>query len=340
MVKERKRKLLISLLVSYAIVLVVNIAGNFSYYVNGGEWTYSVGFSMLVTTLGWAGFVLVTEPLIRGVVNWSKYPGAAFTFAIAISGAYGVVLMIVFIELLVWFGLSQRMDMGEYVNNCVYSALFSMLIGIIFTAYEFLRRWKKGVEDNERLRTEMVQARYEALKNQVNPHFLFNSLNTLASIIPTRPDVAVDFVQQLSRVFRYSLQHGEGDLSTVAEEMKIVSAYIFLNKQRFDGKLQTDIRVDDTALQRKIVTQSILMLVENAIKHNEISTVNPLTISIYTVDDTIVVKNTLQKKLIPEDSTGIGLNNIKMRYSLLGDYQVDVRTEDNNFIVTIPLLPA
>lgn len=331
-------KRLYTLLIAYAVVMSVNLTANYEYYAAGHDWRFSVFFSLGVTTLGWLGYVVLYEIVFKKIINWKRRPNLSLAMAVIISGIYGVALMVFVMKMLVWTGVMREQPIASYIENCIYSAMFSMLIALIVNGREFLMQWKRSAEDNERMRAEMIRSQYEVLKTQVNPHFLFNSLNTLAAIIPEKPGVAVDFVQQLSKVFRYSLQHSEENTTTVAAEMKIVASYLFLNRQRFDDKLQTDIQVSPAANEKTIISQSVLMLVENAIKHNEISTGSPLTISIYTEGDMLVVKNNLQPKRIAEPSTNIGLQNIRSRYSLVTQQEVQVIQQQNTFTVKIPML--
>ena len=188
------------------------------------------------------------------------------------------------------------------------------------------------------MKQEMIQSQYETLKSQVNPHFLFNSLNTLTVMIPQQPDVAVRFVEQMSKVFRYSLQHSGDNTIDVATELKVVQSYLFLNEQRYGSKLTVDVKVSDAVMQQKIITQSLLMLVENAIKHNELSHENPLAVRIYNEGAYLVVANTLQRKSLIEQSTNIGLDNIRKRYVLATDMPVVVDEANELFTVKIPLL--
>jgi len=327
-----------TLLISYAVVMSVNLTANYRYYAAGNDWRFSVFFSLGVTTIGWLGYVVLFGQVFRRYINWKRHPNTSLAFAVVVSGLYGILLMLTIMKAIVWTGYIKEQPTGAYIENCIYSALFSMLIGLIVSGREFLMQWKRSVEDSERMRAEMIRSQYEVLKTQVNPHFLFNSLNTLAAIIPEKPVVAVDFVQQLSKVFRYSLQHSEENTTTVAEEMKIVTSYLFLNRQRYDDKLQTRIQVSEAEGQKTIITQSVLMLVENAIKHNEISTESPLCISIYTEGDMLVVQNNLQPKRIAEPSTRIGLQNIRRRYSIVTQREVQVIQQPDAFIVKLPML--
>ncbi|MGN6477626.1 MAG: sensor histidine kinase [Flavipsychrobacter sp.] len=335
---QKIRRLIITLLISYAVVLIVNIAGNYQYYAAGNDWTFSVSFSLIVTTIGWLGYTILHQLIFRHILDWKHRPNLSLLMAVVISGIYGVLLMVFVMKGMVWFLGYKEQPQYDYINNSIYAALFSMLIGLAITGSEFLRQLKKSAEDNERMKAEMVRSQYEVLKSQVNPHFLFNSLNTLAAIIPGKPDVAVNFVQQLAKVFRYSLQYGESNTVPIEIELKIVRSYLFLNTQRFEGKLEANITISDASIEKHIVTQSLLMLVENVIKHNEISKENPLTLTITEERDYLVVCNNLQRRQIHEPSTRIGLQNIRNRYALVTDVPVVFTEDANTFTVKIPML--
>jgi len=332
------KKFVTVLLIAYAIVLTVNITANYNYYKAGNDWKFSVCFSLIVTTIGWAGYIILYELLFKRFINWQKRPNTSLLFAVLIAGAYGVGLMLFIMKCMVWLLHYNDQSRYDYINNAIYSGLFSMLIGLIVTGQEFLKQWKKSTEDNERMKAEVIRTQFEALKNQVNPHFLFNALNTLTAIIPENPDHAVNFVQQLSKVFRYSLQHGQDNTVAISEELKIVNAYIFLNQVRFEDKLQAEVNISADLMDHYVVTHSLLMLVENAIKHNEISNQNPLYLSVTNDGDWLIVKNSLQLKTIAEPSTSIGLENIRNRYRLISNKQLIVQKDQDFFIVKIPIL--
>ena len=337
MSKETTRTVKI-LLIAYIIVIVLNLCSNFRYYSSGHPWAPSMFFSLAVTTLGVLGGSLLARLFFR-TCNWSDKPTLKILRAVFILAIYGVVLMMVVMQSMQFFFHYGYPSTQEYIEDCSYSALLSMIIGLMICGQQFLVQLKKSIEDNEHIKQEMIQSRYETLKSQVNPHFLFNSLNTLTVMIPNQPDVAVSFVEQLSKVFRYSLQHSDEHTIALATELKVVKSYLFLNEQRYNSKLTADIKIDAAAENKKILTQALLMLVENAIKHNEISHENPLTVSIYDEGDFLVVKNTLQRKTLIEPSTNVGLENIRKRYALATDTPVEVYENNGFFTVKIPLLP-
>lgn len=195
--------------------------------------------------------------------------------------------------------------------------------------------------ENEKLRTESIQSQYESLKNQVSPHFLFNSLTAMKTLIRESPDLAGKYVDHLSLVLRYTLQSNEKRLVTLQEEMEFTDSYLFLIKMRYDTNLNIETAIDETRTNRMLPPLTVQTLVENAIKHNEISKRNPLTIYIKTGnDDTLIVRNRIQEKLTREDGTGIGLSNLSKQYQLLGNRTVQISQENNEFIVEVPLLKS
>ena len=176
------------------------------------------------------------------------------------------------------------------------------------------------------------------MKTQVNPHFLFNNLNTLAAVIPEDPDLAVEFVQQMSKVYRHILEVKDESSILLKEELDVLKAYGFLLKTRFGKNLDIEINVPDEKLKQRIVPFSLQLLMENAIKHNIVSSEKPLKITVFAENGNLLVSNNLQMKNQVNESTGIGLDNIRNRYKLLGDKEVKVFDNGESFTVSIPLL--
>jgi LytS/YehU family sensor histidine kinase len=181
-------------------------------------------------------------------------------------------------------------------------------------------------------------AQLNALKTQVNPHFLFNNLNTLCSIIPENPKQAVEFVQELSKVYRHILEVKDESTIPLLDEMEVLEAYVFLLKTRFGDNLQMNISVSEDKMKERIIPLALQLLMENAIKHNIVSHDKPLHINITVVNNHIVVSNNLQKKNQVHESTGIGLNNISNRYKLLTNQPIIVTETEQLFSVSIPLI--
>lgn len=191
--------------------------------------------------------------------------------------------------------------------------------------------------ENASLRTESLRHQYESLKNQLNPHMLFNSLNTLQSLIRESPDKALDYTQELSRVLRYTLQDDDRRSVTLAEEMQFAEAYIYLMKMRYEENLLFRIEIDERMNHMLLPPMSLQLLIENAIKHNEISNRHPLTISIRTEGPMLLVCNRIQPKRLTPAGPGIGLDNLAKRYFLLWQKEIQISTEDGFFCVRLPL---
>jgi sensor histidine kinase YesM len=331
------RKLIPIIIASYIFVIAINLIGNYQYYAAGNDWRHSIFFILGLTSFCWAAFSLLGY-LVFSRLKWHDKPTLRILTASFLYGIFGAIVTTVAMKAMVLFLHFQEYSTSDYISTCIFSALFSMVIGLMVTAQQTLIHLKKSIEDNEHLKQEMIQSKYETLKNQVNPHFLFNSLNTLTVMIHQQPDTAVQFVEQMSKVFRYSLQHSNENTIDLGTELKVVQSYLFLNQQRYDGKLIYHIRIDDEQMQKKVITQSLLMLVENAVKHNELSYENPLNIDIYTEGRYLLVENPLQPKSLIERSTKVGLENIKKRYHLVSEYPVIVENNNKLFTVKIPLL--
>ncbi len=219
--------------------------------------------------------------------------------------------------------------------------LRDLIIACIVTGSNYIihlvHKQQRIVVENEELRTESLRHQYESLKNQLNPHMLFNSLNTLQSLIRESPTKALDYTQELSRVLRYTLQDNDMQCVTLGEEMEFAKAYIFLMKMRYEENLNFEIDIDEYLSAFRLPAMSVQLLIENAVKHNEISNRNPLMISIRTEGQTLIVCNHIQAKRQASGGPGIGLNNLAKRYYLLWQKEIQISAENDTFCVRLPL---
>jgi two-component system, LytTR family, sensor kinase len=224
------------------------------------------------------------------------------------------------------------------INSNAAALFCTIMIIAIYESIYSMNELRQSVEEKEMLKRESLYAQLDALKTQVNPHFLFNNLNTLCSIIPENPGQAVDFVQQMSKVYRHILDVKDEQSISLKEELDVLKAYGFLLKTRFGDNLTISIRVPEEKLQKKIAPLSLQLLMENAIKHNIVSADKPLKIDVYTLNGNIVVSNNLQVKNQVYESTRSGLDNIRNRYKLLSDKKVEITESGADFTVSIPLI--
>jgi sensor histidine kinase YesM len=283
----------------------------------------------------WQGNGTISDYLTYKM-SWLDNPIKRFT--------YGVVAVIIYTPIsvyLLFFALNRLFNVS--LDNIEYtlgiSVVITFLISFFLNSKEFLKNWKKAALDAEKLKKAQMAAQYESLKNQVNPHFLFNSLNALTNLVYEDQDLAAKFIRELSRVYRYVLDTRSQELVSLKTEMDFIGAYIFLQKIRFDDKLE--ISIDYAGFEQKMIPPMALqLLLENAIKHNVIAEDEHLKVD-FSVDENemLVVKNNLQKKNIPsEDSSGMGLTNIQSRYEFLSNRKVEIIAGPIDFIVKIPLL--
>ncbi|NBW33955.1 MAG: histidine kinase [Cytophagia bacterium] len=216
--------------------------------------------------------------------------------------------------------------------------LFPGVINLGFFTYHFIIRWQSSVMQNERLEREKAQVQFDNLKNQLNPHFLFNALSSLNSLIMENQRLASEFVQQLSRVYRYVLQYKDQSSVSLSTELNFIQHYISLLQTRFQQALTITVAVDKEAEEQRIVPVTLQILIENAIKHNIVSAELPLHIEIFTSGDYLVVSNNLQQRKHVESSNKLGLKNMQSLYKFLSDKPVQIEQTAIRFSVKVPLL--
>lgn len=222
------------------------------------------------------------------------------------------------------------------------------VVGLVTSVYDMTERKQKEAEMvkyQEKLKYELaketIRSQFETLKNQVNPHFLFNSLNVLSSLIKLNPELAEDFTEQLAKVYRYVLEHKDKDIVSLATELDFLQSYIFLIEIRFKDKVKTHIDISADSSSMLIPTLALQLLIENAIKHNTFSKRFPLNINIYIDENNfLIVSNNFQPRELcdSKSSTGVGLQNLANRYSFLTDLTPSFGVEGNFYIAKLPLL--
>ena len=294
------------------------------------EFWIIASFSSLIWMLMWKGNHYLSDYIDR-FISWFDHPLRRLVIGIVSTIAYTFLVLYT-------LGFIYSLAFGI---NLTYGAMYSVIITIIISLFMhgrfFLINWRQTAIDTEKLRRENVEARYESLKNQVNPHFLFNSLNALTNLVYEDQDKAVKFIKQLSDVYRYVLDTRGKEVVTLKEELTFLESYIYLQQIRFGDKLKISIRLTPDGIM--IPPLALQILIENAIKHNIISEDDPLSIRLYMEKDRVVVENNFQKKTISgETSSGIGLENICKRYQFLSATEVEIVENADIFKVKLPIL--
>jgi len=226
----------------------------------------------------------------------------------------------------------------ETVDGYIFGLWVTLTIVVAFHLAYFYNRYQKSKIKEQKVIAGTVSARFDALKNQLDPHFLFNSLNVLTSLIEENPENAQKFTTSLSKIYRYVLEQKNKVLVSVDEELNFAKTYMTLLKMRFEDSIVFDIPEHVSNPESKVVPLSLQLLLENAVKHNVVTSHRPLRIKIYENQGSLVIENNLQPKKIIKKSSGVGLENIKQRYLLLTNKTVSIIEDRNKFSVSIPML--
>lgn len=239
--------------------------------------------------------------------------------------------------------LIHGFDTKEKIFILKQNILFALIVAIgmnaIHIGMALFQRWKAGIEEAEDLKRANIEAQNLSLKQQIDPHFLFNSLNTLTALIEEEPNLATQYVKELSNVYRYVLQSKDNTTVNLADEISFAKAYAYLLELRFGENLQIHFCISENAQMRTLPPLVVQLCLENAVKHNIISRQNPLVINIMDAGGMLIVTNTLQRKRNTSASTHFGLNAIRHRYSLLTETDIHIIETATDFSVTVPLLP-
>ncbi|WPU95043.1 histidine kinase [Mucilaginibacter sabulilitoris] len=270
--------------------------------------------------------------------NPSKQKNRSFSYSRLLTSlvlGLGVMLALAAIQQLILshINFGPVMLMVE-VRGILINLVFYMFIHLMYQNY---KNQQVNIE-LERIKSDNLGAQYELLKQQINPHFLFNSLNTLKAMVETDDKNSVDFILKLANFYRFTLESRKLDLIHLSEELEIVDAYNFLLKARFEDGFTFTNTIDSEYLGTLIPPFTLQLLIENCIKHNVVSLERPLHIKLYTEDDSIVVENQLQLKKTEDSSLGVGLKNIDLRYMHLLNKKAEIITTDKIFKIKLPLI--
>lgn len=206
--------------------------------------------------------------------------------------------------------------------------------------YQFFKSWKDSLLELEKYKVENKNAQLLQLKSQLNPHFLFNNLSVLSSLVYKNQDQAVNFINELSKVYRYVLDNKNEKLVSLQEELEFIDHYIYLLKIRFESGLEFSMRIGENLKSSLLPPMCLQILIENTFQHNEISQGNPLSVFIYTKNDYLIIENEIQPRSDKADSSKTGLKNIISRYSYFTDQKVIIQQDDLVFKVMLPLISA
>ena len=304
--------------------------------------TFLIGFlwSFSICITQWGGLGMIHVYLDRKI-SWIETPAKKTFIEILTFIGYSMsaFILVQVINFYIWSDIPPSQSWRSIVISIPYTLLISFIISLIFTAIGFFHAWKNSFIQAEKLKVEMMAYKYESLRNQINPHFLFNSLNVLSDLVYEDQAMAVKFIQQLSDLFRYVLDSRDKELVPLKDELEFIGSFTFLLKTRFEDKLiiENDVQANASDF---IVPMTIQLLIENAVKHNEVSEVYPLRISIRKNKDYLEVENTLHPKYVGDDSKKTGLKNIIQQFAFFSDQPIEIIPTDASFLVRVPILKS
>jgi sensor histidine kinase YesM len=328
--------LLINLLLSITIILVFMLGtiDSLQYFLLELVWVY------IICITQWSGILLINHLLSRRF-SWIDRPIVRAVTGIIAIVCYSVIALVIvqFSMIFIVYGKSPAEAGQSVIQTMQFSLLISLIMSLVFTAIGFFQAWRKEQVRAGKLKAEMMAYKYESLRNQINPHFLFNSFNVLSDLVYENQEMAVKFIQRMSDLFRYVLDSRDKELVPLEEELDFMRSYTYLVKTRFEDKLNIVVDLlpepDDF-----IVPMTLQLMVENAVKHNEISEAFPLTINIRKNGDYLEVENPLQIKLVGGDSKKTGLKNIEQQFSFFTDKPIEIKQSEGKFLVRVPILKS
>ncbi len=302
-------------------------------YESAGQSLAGLGHGLIMTAGIWLGCMTIVGWLWKKF-PWEFHPVRHLILEILLITVYTVTYGAFIYLIENWLGL---MDPPEQIFlDVLVTLLITYLITAIHEQVYFYRQWKYHFSKSIRLEKDNIQAKYETLKTQINPHFLFNSLNSLTNLVEDN-EKAIEYIGNLSEFFRYMLSSRDKELVLVREEISLLERYISLQRTRFTASLDVEVNVPEKFYHFAIPPLVLQMLVENSIKHNVVSKDKPLQVTVRAEGESIIVENNLQKKP-GVTSTGQGLRNISERYKLFTTREVQVTENSSIFKVIIPLL--
>jgi len=333
--KDLKLSLLLTL-ISIVITLLLMIS----------RLSWNVFYSALIISsmycFGLAMGCSSISSLLDWKFNWHTQGKKRLVWGIVITVVYvvTVVLLIDYYLFVKHFGLPyEQFFKGRYLWMHLFYIVLSLGIATFFHAKGSMQELKVALTQKALLENQNIASQYEALKNQVDPHFLFNSLNVLSSLVDENPATAQKFINRLSYIYRYVLDQKDKELVSIEEELNFAEQYVFLQKIRFEEGVNFSSTIEFSRLKNFTIPLAFQILLENIFKHNIISDEQPIFINIESKDDYLLVSNNINKKNTRQTSHNLGLENIKARYKYFTDANIVIDETPERFCVKLPLIP-
>jgi two-component system LytT family sensor kinase len=291
----------------------------------------------IMVLIVWQGNSYIDKSL-NNKYNWLANTKKRFVIQSVVTLLFTSLIFFIFMFMLHQLRFHDfRLINRKMIESYTPALFLTFAVLAFYIGRQFFMSLKQSMIDVEKYKTESANAQLQILKNQINPHFLFNNLSVLSSLIYKSQDKAVDFINELSKVYRYVLDNNS-ELVPLKEEMEFLDHYIYLLKIRFDNSISFRIEIDEANKNDYLPPMCLQTLVENTIQHNEASQTNPLEISIFTKNSSLFVENPIQPRSDLKESSKTGLDNIQARYSFFTEDKVEIIKDDKVFRVKLPLI--
>lgn len=338
LIKEMPRGIIISLLIFLTLLILRVITGNKVSF--DTSLAINFGYTMLYSISLYfsnAGLFIYLDEVYKDDRFDKKRIVVGFLSSFLISITI-IFLLRVFEDVLIEGSTFKAFIAKESASNYLVATIITFIVTLAFHAFYFYKAYNENRVNEQKVIAGTANAKFESLKNQIDPHFLFNSLNVLSSLIEENPENAQRFTTSLSKIYRYVLEQKDKELVTLEEELSFAKTYMNLLKMRFENSISYELPDNFDFPEAKVVPLSLQLLLENTIKHNVVSEQKPLHIKIYIEDNYLIVENNLQKKEVLQDRKGVGLQNIVDRYALISERKVLIDENVNCFKIKIPIL--
>jgi sensor histidine kinase YesM len=341
--RNLRKEIIRSLWMTIKLVLVMSAFIFIGGLIAGASY-YSILSSIFISSIycfamSWGNGII--SSLLEHKFDWIKHTSKRMIWGSILSIVY-IIIATLLIDLFVInyynSGGYELLLTASHLWKNLIIILVASVITIFFYAKYFMKYWKISVIKYQEMEKENIASQYEALKSQTDPHFFFNSLNVLSSLIEEDKDLSQKFIKELANIYRYILEQKDNELSLISEEIKFINKYVFLQKIRFENGISLNIDLDEKVLKQSTISLALQILFENIFKHNAISEEMPISITIKAENDFLIVENTINPMRKGVFSNKIGLNSLKARYSFFTDEEVIIEQDDKTFRAKIPLL--
>lgn len=298
---------------------------------------YTVAWVAVVLVLLWTGNRLITK-LFNRYLSWLSYGNIRFFLHLVTGIAYSLVVINATYWALKYLLTIDPPTQNQVIVMNVYGAILFIPAFSVYFSLHFLSSWKKSELESEKFQKASARSQLELLKSHLDPHFLFNNLNILASLIDKDKEQSKEFLNKFAEMYRLLLRSKTEDLITLRQELEFIDLYCFLIKTRFDESIQFHRNIPQAMYNFLLPPLTLQMLIENAIKHTMITEKRPLHVTLTTGENSLTVSNSLNERVREDDSKGSGLENIRQRYRYFSTQPVHIEKTQESFSVTIPLL--